>query len=96
VNPSAMDQTVNNEENFLRFAQRLLGDVVAEDPQVAQLKEGLAVYNAWLASQAGRRHSPYPAGPGRLDAYGNQGHNYPAHGLTEIEKMALIEFMKTL
>ncbi len=66
----AVDQTINSEEKFQRFAQRLLGDVPPDDPGYEQLKLGLATYNTWLASQAALRHPPYPAGPARVDAFG--------------------------
>ncbi len=66
----ATQQTVDDEAKFQRFAQRVLGTAASTAGAVAGLRQDLSNYNAWLANQAVRRHPPTPAGPGRVDAFG--------------------------
>jgi cytochrome c5 len=67
---AALQATVKDDVKFQRFAQRVL-DGKTGDTEVNRLRTGVNSQIAFLSDRIRLNHPPYPAGHGRVDAFGN-------------------------
>jgi mono/diheme cytochrome c family protein len=67
---AALQATVKDDVKFQRFAQRVL-DSKTGDTEVNRLRTSVNSQITFLSDRIRLNHPPYPAGHGRVDAFGN-------------------------